>query len=232
LNVNQSNPKPIDDFLATRSARKAGWFGRHAFAVTLIAIMVWLSALLTGMALILHVSNSPGSAGATPLRWPAQSQIPLDATRPTLVMFAHPHCPCTRATLGELELLMARCRDRLSAHVIFIRPAGTAEDWIQTDLWRKASAIPGVTVHADNADVEARNFHAETSGHTALYEPNGRLLFQGGITISRGHSGDNPGRSALVALVEHKLSNQIKTPIFGCSLSEVEVQQGVSECKP
>jgi hypothetical protein len=232
LNVNQSNPKPIDDFPATRSAWQAGWFGRHAFAVTLIAIVVWLSALVTVMALILHVSNSPGSAGATPLRWPVQSQIPLDATRPTLVMFAHPHCPCTRATLGELELLMARCRDRLSAHVIFIRPVGMAEDWIQTDLWRKASAIPGVTVHADNEDVEARNFHAETSGHTALYEPNGHLLFQGGITISRGHSGDNPGRSALVALLEHKLSNQIKTPIFGCSLSEVEVQRGVSECKP
>jgi hypothetical protein len=229
--MNQSNPKPNDDFPASSRAWKAGWFGRHTFAVTVIAVTVWLSALVAGMAVMLYVSNSPGTAGATPLRWPVQSQIPLDANRPTLVMFAHPQCPCTRATLGELALLMARCQDRISAHVIFIRPAGTAEDWTQTDLWHDASIIPGVTVHTDNAGVEARNFHAETSGLTALYDQDRRLLFQGGITISRGHSGDNPGRGALVALLEHKLSNQIKTPVFGCPLFEAGAQQCVSTCK-
>jgi hypothetical protein len=56
-------------------------------------------------------------------------------------------------------------------------------------------------------------------------------MFQGGITISRGHSGDNPGRSAINALLHHELSNQIKTPVFGCSLFEAECQQGTTECK-
>jgi hypothetical protein len=230
--MNPFNPKSTDDFWATGFEWKAGLSGRRNFAATLIAIMIWLSAIVSGMTLILHVSNTPGPAGAAPLRWPAQSQIPLDAFRPTLVLFAHPHCPCTRATLGELALLMARCRERLTAHVIFIRPAGTTEDWTQTELWRQASTIPGVTVQADNAEVEARNFRAETSGQTVLYDQGGHLLFQGGITISRGHSGDNPGRNAIVTLLEHTLSNQIKTPVFGCPLFNAGVQQCVSTCKP
>src|SRR5882724_1733252 len=118
-------------------------------------------------------------------------------------MFAHPRCPCTRATLGELELVMARCEGLLNAHVVFIRPDSTTEDWPRTGLWRRAAAIRGVTVHSDDAGLEARRFGVETSGHTLLYDRRGHLLFQGGITAARGHSGDNPGRSALVALLLH-----------------------------
>jgi hypothetical protein len=211
--------------------RQRGARGKHIAAATMIAITVWLSAAVTCMALMQYISNSPGLAGATPLRWPAQSRIPLDAHGPTLVMFVHPHCPCTRATLGELERIMAQNCPGLGAHVIFVKVAGTPEDWTQTDLWRKAIAIPGVCVHADNKGVEARNFHAETSGITFLYDPRGRLLFEGGITISRGHAGDNPGRSALMALLEHNSSNRIHTPVFGCPLFERTTLEGIATCK-
>jgi hypothetical protein len=51
-----------------------------------------------------------------------------------------------------------------------------------------------------------------------MYDRDGRLLFQGGITISRGHAGDNPGRSALVALLNHELVSEVETPVYGCSL--------------
>ena len=195
-----------------------------------IASVLWLGAVVTVMVLLIAYSHSPGNAGAPPTNWPAQSQVPLDLIRPTLVMFAHPRCPCTRSSLGELELLLARCPERLSAHVVFIRPAGTSEDWLKTDLWRRANSIPGVTVHFDNGGAEARRFHSETSGQVLLYEHRGRLIFSGGITIARGHSGDNPGRSTIVALLEQERSNLIKTPVFGCSLFEASSPQEGSAC--
>jgi hypothetical protein len=194
-----------------------------------VAAILWLSAVVTVMALLIDFSNSPSSSGAPPTHWPVHSQIPLDPERSTLVMFVHPRCPCTRASLGELELLLARCQGQVSTHLLFIRPPGTTEDWLKTDLWRMGSSIPGVTLHGHNAAAEAHRFHSETSGHTLLYDRDGRLMFQGGITISRGHSGDNAGRSAIGALLHHELSNQIKTPVFGCSLFEAECQQGTTE---
>ena len=63
-----------------------------------------------------------------------------------------------------------------------------------------------------------------TSGQTALYDPAGNLLFQGGITETRGHAGDNTGCEAIESLVLHQ--NMTTTPstgpgetaVFGCSL--------------
>jgi hypothetical protein len=193
---------------------------------------IWLAAVVGGMVVLLNYSNSPGSVGATPAFWPIDSRIPFDASQLNLIVFAHPRCPCTRATLGELELLMARCQGRLSAQVWFVKPAGTTDDWMSTDLWLTASAIPGVAIHSDDGMLEARRFGAETSGQTLLYDQRGRLLFQGGITISRGHSGDNPGRSAVRDLLDRKLSNKVQTPVFGCSLFETGCQKGDIAWKP
>ena len=89
-------------------------------------------------------------------------------------------------------------------------------------MWRRAAGIPGVAVHCDEDGVECRRFHAETSGYTVLYDSRGKLLFQGGITSSRGHEGDNAGRSAVESIVQHKLFSQVRTPVYGCSLLATE----------
>jgi hypothetical protein len=195
------------------------------------AVGTWLLAVVTAMGLLANYSNSPGSVGTPPDRWPADSRISPDVSRPTLVMFAHPRCPCTRASLCELEVLMSRCQGRVSARVLFLKATGTTDDWAETDLWRTASAIPGATVHCDEAGSEAARFHAQTSGYILLYDRGGRLLFQGGITMSRGHNGDNPGRSALEELLSEQMSNQVKTPVFGCSLFAAQSQKGWAGCK-
>jgi hypothetical protein len=190
-----------------------------------IALTFWLGIVLGGTILLARYSNTPGNAGMAPVAWPADSQIPFDAKRPTLVMFVHPHCPCTRASLGELAVLLAQVQDRASVRVVVLKPVGTAANWEKTDLWHTASSIPGVTVYTDNAGIEARRFHSETSGETLLYDRSGALQFQGGITLSRGHAGDNPGRSALQDWLREGHANQVKTPVFGCSLFETNCQQ-------
>jgi hypothetical protein len=205
---------------------------RKISAGLVIAIMLWLAVVVAGTILMTGYSNTPGSSTPAPASWPKESLVPFDSNRPTLVMFAHPRCPCTRASLGELERLLAQVSRPPSTYVVFLKPAGTASDWEKSDLWREASSIPGVTVYTDNAGVETQRFHAETSGQTLLYDPEGRLRFQGGITLARGHAGDNPGRTTLQELLQEGHSNQAKTPVFGCGLFEAQCQKGNVLCKP
>jgi hypothetical protein len=192
----------------------------------------WLLLVAGAMTFLAAYSNTPGTAGVAPQRWPSDSQIARDPSRPTLLLLAHPQCPCTNATLGELEILMAQTQGKVNVHVVFIRPRGFTDEWVKSDLWRKASAIPGVTVGIDDENVEARRFHAETSGQTLLYGSDGRLLFAGGITLSRGHSGDNPGRTAITSFINRGSAEQSMTPVFGCSLFSADCVQAEMKCKP
>lgn len=180
--------------------------------------VVWLLVVSTGLWILLSYENTPGLSAKPPVSWPAASRIQRAEGRATLVMMVHPHCPCTRATLGELAQIMAHAQGRLNAHVLFLKPAGFSEDWEKTDLWQTAAGIPGVSATVDDGGTEARLFNSSTSGQTILYDAAGKLLFSGGITASRGHSGDNAGRSAIVSLVNAGTADRAETSVFGCPL--------------
>jgi hypothetical protein len=190
---------------------------RHILATLLFAI-TWIAAVTFGIRVLFHYENTPGRVGALPRAWPA-TQIERASDRPTLVMVAHPHCPCTEASVGELAQIMARLRGKVAAYILFVKPKGTGRDWEDTDLRRSAEAIPGVKVAFDPDGLEARRFGAETSGHTFLFGVDGRLLFSGGITASRGHAGDNAGENAIVALLQNQTPTRAQTHVFGCSLA-------------
>jgi hypothetical protein len=180
--------------------------------------VVWALALAAGGAFIFSYENTAGSTGKISQQWPARTQIAPDSSRDTLVMFVHPQCPCTRASVEELNRLLAQNRGRVAAHVFFFKPEKFPKNWTQTDLWRSVAAIPGVAVQEDLDGALAQKFGAETSGFTALYDPQGKLLFSGGITAGRGHIGDNAGESALAALLAGRGGAMTQTPVFGCSL--------------
>jgi hypothetical protein len=142
------------------------------------------------------------------------------ANRKTLVMFAHPQCPCTRASIGELALLMARCGNALDAYVVFFKPDGVADDWTRTGTVGEAERIPGVKVVFDKSGREAELFGAATSGQTDFFDTDGRLLFSGGITAARGHAGDNAGRDAIIEWTSTGAADRTRTPVFGCAIAE------------
>ena len=196
-----------------------------------ILAAVWLGVVGTGMVLMAAYKGTPGAAAPSPVRWPADSTLERDQARPTLVVFLHPRCPCSRASLGELEILMTQLHGRVEAQVAFIQPAGTPDDWVESDLWTKAAHLPGVTVSRDRGGVEAARFHVRTSGEALLYAAGGELLYEGGITIARGHAGDNPGRSAIAALVNGEAANASRGPVFGCPMFAQETQSGEPVCK-
>lgn len=128
--------------------------------------------------------------------------------------------------MGELALIMTQCKGRLTAYVLFYKPKDFPPDWEKTDLWEKAAAIPDVNVLQDEDGIEAHRFNASTSGDTLLYDAHGSLVFSGGITAARGHSGDNAGRSAIVSMLTEGAAKQREARTFGCSIFDPS-----SECE-
>jgi hypothetical protein len=203
---------------------------RKSILLTSLFAAAWIVAVSIGLGALLNYESVPGGTGAVPSNWPAGSRIARATSGDTLVMLAHPHCPCTRASMSELAQVMAQVQGKVRAYVLFLKPKNSGGDWDDTDLRRSATDIPGVTVVSDLDGAEARRFGAETSGHTLLFDPAGNLLFSGGITQSRGHAGGNAGESAIVSLVNTRTADRAKTLVFGCSLFDRKGKEAKTLC--
>lgn len=186
--------------------------------VRILSCITWLLATCAGAWVLSNYENAAGREGEALSQWPADAKITIQTNQPVLIMFAHPQCPCTRASVDELNRLMAQCAGKVTAHVFFYHPDGLPKDWTQSGLWKSAAAIPGVQVHPDPDGQEARRFGAESSGHVVLYDAHGSLIFHGGITSARGHAGDNVGENVIIALLRGAKTSLKETPVFGCGL--------------
>lgn len=192
----------------------------------ILASSLWLLVISVGSLALSRYKNTPSPEERAPSEWPVASRVRPAGRLPTLVLFAHPRCSCTQATVGELERLMAHSQGLVSTHVVFYRPAGSAPGWARGKLWDAAAAIPGVRVQDDEGGREALLFHAGTSGHAVLYDPSGHLSFDGGITAARGHAGDSAGLSALMSLLHRGAAEHPYTSVFGCSLTDPNPKPG------
>ena len=201
-------------------------------ALVITGLIAWLGLVGAGMLVVIDYASRPCEAASAPASWPAQSTIKPNANLPICLMFIHPHCPCTRASLREMERIMTRCHDKLDFRVVLVIPAGLPDGWEKTDLWDQAAACPGVELIRDPGGVEAAIFGARTSGQALLYSPSGELLFSGGITGGRGHDGDNIGRHAVISFVEKGRANREAAPVFGCALMNPDTMDcEVAQCQ-
>ncbi len=197
---------------------------------SLVLLATWGAVVVSGILFLEAYAARPGDAGTPTGRWLAESRIPLDHRRATLLIFLHPHCPCSRASIGELAYIMDRCRDRLSVHAILL---GTPflDRWGRSEIERDLAGLPDVHVYADPGGVEARRFSVATSGHALLYDARGRLVFSGGITAARGHAGDNYGRAAVLDRILNEEGRRAGGPVFGCPLTTPR-SSAKEECRP
>jgi hypothetical protein len=187
----------------------------------LVAVLCgWLVLVLAAMALLWKYKTTPGQPGNAPGEWPLSSRIEPPLDTPVLLMFAHPRCSCTRASLAELRALMSRSRNGVHAYVVFLIPDGVGSEWRNGDIHAAASSIPGVRVVDDFSGIESRRFGAATSGQVVLYGSDRRLLWSGGITAERGHVGDNAGRDRVFSLIRNQHQGRAGTPVFGCSFQD------------
>jgi hypothetical protein len=200
-----------------------GWILAWRRAWVSPALALWLALSIGGLALLAWHASVPGSAASPPATWPDDLGIDnellgRDPTRPLLLLFAHPHCPCTRATLGELEKIAARRPGAFRATVAFYTPPDKDDAWARTDLWKTAAAIPNTRTIVDRGGRLAQRFQSSTSGQVLLYDARGELAFQGGITSSRGHAGENQGRHAVEVVLSGERPDTRLTPVFGCPI--------------
>jgi hypothetical protein len=197
-------------------------------ALLVVGVGVWAAAVLVGFGFLSWYDHTPGPRSTAPDVWPADSCLRPTPGRHCLVLALHPHCPCSRATLGELQVILQQCGERLAVHVLFYTPQGFDLEWARTDLWERAAALHGVTVRCDEGGAEGRRFGAVTSGHAVLYGPDGDLLFRGGLTGGRGQTGANAGRAAVIAHVLGAAGPQ-QADVFGCPLDSRPCQEHSGE---
>jgi hypothetical protein len=185
-----------------------------------VVLMLWSVGIVYGLKWLHDYANAAGQTGRITQSWPAASHIKCDESghKATLVLFLHPECACSRATVGELDELMAKTGGKADVHAVFVQPEGWSRERTQGDLWKSAAAIPGVHAYFDQDAREAKLFGAMTSGQVFAYDARGSLAFSGGITFARGHRGDNLGLQAVANLVNSGQASVSRTRVFGCSL--------------
>lgn len=148
----------------------------------------------------------------------ANSQLKPVPGMYNLILIAHPKCPCTAATLEELDKIVARTQGRLAVHAVFYAMHDAEESWFDTKNWHKSASIPALMRHKDYGGAYTTDFGAQTSGQILLYNQENRLVFNGGITAGRGHAGDNVGELSVIEWVQVGHSTVSSTPVFGCHL--------------
>jgi hypothetical protein len=187
-------------------------------ALRVAGVFAWIAGCGLCLAAVWNYKSTPGRVDRACSTWPADSAIPPSRSIPTLVLFLHPRCPCSRASVEELAAILTAAPGAAAVHVALYRPGNAPPEWAKTDVWSWVSKFPGVSVRFDPDAIEARRFGAATSGHALLFDRRGRLEFSGGITGVRGHEGINPGRQAVIDILHSKGPALAAAPVFGCPI--------------
>jgi hypothetical protein len=188
------------------------------------AIALWLCAVAAGWCWIdTHdfQTIAPAKKGIAD-RWPGDSALVRHDGRATMVVFLHPKCPCSRASLHELEQLLDSLDGATKTPPELIVdatvPVSADNGWYETDTLAFAQKLEGADVFVDRGGAEAARFGATTSGTVMMFDAAGKRCYAGGVTGSRGHEGANASRDCLEQLLRGNDHVAHEMPTFGCRL--------------
>ncbi|MDF1665399.1 MAG: hypothetical protein P1V97_26795 [Planctomycetota bacterium] len=193
-------------------------------------IALWLAALAFGFHQLSQYEFSTARSLDATTSWPSESKLTPSTDGPTLLIFLHPHCPCSQATLSELERQQRYWPKNLRVTFVFIQVQGMSEDWVKTDLWKRSSRLSGVELTIDKDGREAYLFGASSSGEVRLFNKLGQSLFIGGVTPSRGHEGDSAPGQSLLSRLENNTHEPCEYPVFGCELFDNQELEQIQAC--
>jgi hypothetical protein len=205
---------------------------REAMRVNL-AVLGWLIMLAGGLLYFNKYETTPGVTRPSSNRWPSGGAVTFSPGKVNLVVFAHPRCPCTRASLAELKSLLKDCPAPVSAHILFWVPPNASSPWTTSDLWKQAEAIANVQLVADEGGQQAQCFGATTSGHLMIFASDGTRIYSGGLTNGRGRRGNDSGLAAIRSLIIQQRPLPTETAVYGCPLfnSPSSSENGTELCQ-
>lgn len=189
----------------------------------------WVGAAALGWSALFRHTYQPAATGEAVSRWP-EAATPAPATAEyRIVVFAHPHCPCTRATLHKFDESLTRLPRETFLRFVFatagLSPAAVAG----SSNVASARRLPGVDVRFDHSGAETRRFGATVSGEVFVFDHAGRRVFHGGVTSGRGHEGDSAAQQELEGLVRGTARTSYTAPVFGCRLPLGDLRPGDCE---
>ena len=172
-----------------------------------------------GLFCLTDYANRPG-ADAQNLSevWP-QSAPEMPTAQATVAFFYHPKCPCTRATVRNLERFLSQTGTRPAVIAFAYHPDDETGHWVETPLTQQVRRLANSRVVPDADGRMAQQFGATTSGQLLIYDEDHRLVFSGGITPSRGHEAESiASRKFATCLSGEATVELVKQPVFGCSI--------------
>lgn len=184
----------------------------------MLLVAAWIALVFVGFVTLESYGYTPGVQAAAAPSWPMGSSLERGLNRCQLVMFVHPKCPCSSASLAELERIAAQVEHDVAITVVFFEPENAPADWRDSANVVHAKRVPGAVQQFDTGGTEQALFHAKISGEVFAYSPTGVLIYHGGVTASRGHEGDNPAKSQLMARLNDPTLEPIELAAFGCTL--------------
>lgn len=188
----------------------------------LLLSTLWLCLVVWGSVSLMAYGNRAGESAKVSATWPAESCVPPERGKATVLLFLHPRCPCSRATVRELEEALAPSSVPFCVRVVVFAPTGEPEQWPRTGLVRDAGELPGAEIFFDQDGKETERFGVRTSGHVLVYSSDGQLAFSGGVTPSRGHEGENAGMDAVRRFVRGQPLATRETVVFGCQILDAD----------
>lgn len=188
-------------------ASAVGW-------VVLVAAGVWWQC---------RYDYSQGPRGVVPALLPEMAALEHSSGAPIVIMALHPRCPCSRASVGELDALLERIPRRVDAVLLVCTPEAASDEWREA-AQRVAIKVPRARVVLDAGGEMAARLGMMTSGAVVVYDAAGALLFDGGLTPGRGVTGSSVESQQLAEALLQADGGAvpgacvIRAPVFGCGL--------------
>jgi hypothetical protein len=177
-----------------------------------IYVVSWAILVIGGFISLDYYSyRSPGISLDQAFRGPT-------ALLPKVMLFLHPKCSCSFASLTEFSNLLSVMKNKADLEVIFAKPAGMSEATLQGELWNEALKLSGVKVSVDELGVEHKKFGVSTSGEMLLFNEQGEKVFHGGLTPSRGHVGLSKGQIFVKEWFGGNKNKREVANVYGCGL--------------
>lgn len=178
----------------------------------------WIGLMGGAFFFLVRHEQTPGIATTSiATNLPSELKLSVAPERTVLLMFVHPRCPCSRASLGELEELISRAPEAGEVCVVFYKPVGEPDEWAKSGLYKEAQRL-GWQTRFDPGGAMAERFGATTSGHVLIYDTKHRLSYSGGVTASRGHWGDSESKATALKSLQQSLPGISTRPVYGCPL--------------